>query len=168
MLGTATDEGAGPMRDRIPMGLLAAATLAVAVAACGGGDTLTHEELVTKANEICSEPVAQAQEIVESPPDMSAGLDEQWVKELGEAAPLIQTVAQGLATLEPPSEDEDRYADLVEAYETLADTMQNAANAAETGDTALVNEQLPAAVAALAAADAAATDLGMEECARAD
>ena len=139
-----------------------------AVTACGGQDTLTHEELVSKANEICSEPVAQAQAIVSDPPDPTSGLDEAWVQELGEAAPLILTAAQGLASLDPPPEDEETYSDMVAAYESLADTMQNAADAAETGDEALVGQQITGALAALQAADAAATELGIEECARAE
>jgi len=56
----------------------------------------------------------------------------------------------------------------VAAYETLADTMQNLADAAETGDTALAGEQLATAAEALADADAAATALGIEGCARAE
>jgi len=40
------------------------AVVGVLVAACGGQETLTHDELVTKANEVCSERVAEAQMIV--------------------------------------------------------------------------------------------------------
>jgi hypothetical protein len=144
------------------------AVVGVLVAACGGQETLTHDELVTKANEVCSERVAEAQMIVEGAPAASEELDAEWVEQLGEAAPLIQTTAQGLATLNPPPEDEDLYSDLVAAYETLADTMQNLADAAETGDTALAGEQLATAAEALADADAAATALGIEGCARAE
>ncbi len=137
------------------------------LAACGGQDTLTHEELVSKANQICAEPVAQAKAIVSDPPDPTSGLDEQWVQELSDAAPLILTAAQGLASLDPPSEDEETYADLVASYETLADTMGNAAAAAEAGDAALVGQQISSALVALEAADAAAVELGIEECGRA-
>ena len=144
----------------------ALATVGILLAACGGQETLTHDELVQKANEVCSEPVAQAQEIVGTAPSPGEAPSEEWIAQLGEAAPLILTAAQGLATLNPPPEDEDLYSDLVAAYDTLAETMQNAANAAEAGDTALVQQQLPAAEAALEDADAAATALGIEECAR--
>jgi hypothetical protein len=152
------------MPSRSPLAPVVAFTLSL-LAGCGGQDTLTHEELVSKANEICAEPVSRAQAIVGEAPDPTSGLDEAWVQQLDEAAPLVLTAAQGLASLEPPAEDEDAYTDMVEAYQTLADTMQNAADAAAAGDEALVGQQIAAGLTALQTADAAATALGIEECA---
>ena len=86
-------------------------------AGCGDGDhdTLTKEEWITRAEAVCADMIAQEEEIAEpeSPEDMAAGADQ--------IAEITRTGIDELETLPAPEGDEDAVAEILAAFDDLAD-----------------------------------------------
>jgi len=130
---------------------------------CSGQDQLTHEELVSKANGICAEPIAQAQ-MVMGQPGMSTAELTTWGTSAGEAAPGIQAMSQALGALDPSSDDKATYSDMVAEYQSLGDTLQNAGEAAASGDMNMLTMNATGSAEAASQASKDANQLGIDQC----
>ena len=123
-------------RLRRAVGLLAV-PLAALLCACGGGspggDTLSRDEFVTRANEICRD----AREDAAYPQKPRS--DEAFAEALDSAAAAYRDLHSRLSALRPPSELESdveallRNADVADTVETVADAVRKEGSLAALG-----------------------------------
>jgi hypothetical protein len=111
--------------------LSAAATLTVAIAACGGGsDPVSAEELVQQGDEVCGKVQERFAEIQMAPPASATEGADQAGELLG-----VADDAQGeLRDIEPPEELRDRYDTYLDARESVSDALERGKQAAEDQD----------------------------------
>jgi hypothetical protein len=105
--------------------LLAVALPLAAIAGCGGGgasgESLSREEFVTRANEICRD-AAQDATILRNPKG-----DEETAEALDAAAAAVRDLSSRLRDLSPPSELADNVEALLQNGGLMADTLDKAA-----------------------------------------
>jgi hypothetical protein len=113
-------------RLRRAAGLLAV-PLAALLCACGGGtpggDTLSRDEFVTRANEICRD----AREDAAYPQNPRS--DEEFAEALDSASAAFRDLHSRLSALGPPSELESDVEALLRNAEFVADTLEKMADA---------------------------------------
>ena len=133
-------------------------TAGLLVAGCGnddddGGDALSHEELITQGNEICSE----GNDEVDAAAEELFSNTEQPTEEQAEAfvndtlVPSIQGQIDDLRDLEGPSEDEDALNPILDEAETVLGELEADPALVEQDTFGSVNQQLD--------------DFGLTECA---
>jgi ElaB/YqjD/DUF883 family membrane-anchored ribosome-binding protein len=121
------------MARRLPTALLlASALLATAAAGCGGSDTgqVSAEELVSRADQICSEGRERFEEVqAESPSSASAAAEQT-----GELAQIAGDELDELREIRPPDELSEPYDDYLEARERALELLEQGRDAAEDKD----------------------------------
>ncbi len=133
------------------------------LAACSDG-SLTHEELVSQANEICARTTAEEEQITGPSGEPTEETIAQYADVIGRTADLVEGAVDDLDGLTPPDEDDEAYARLVEAWGAVAESARAAQQAAADGDFEAAGAALEGVVSASHDADAAAEELGLQEC----
>lgn len=142
--------------------LLSFASGVILAAGCGGeggGDRLTRDEFVSRAEEICEEYDGRIEEIPEPESEEQLG---EYTDE------LVQIVEEGVAEfreLRPPEELQDEYDRWMESNEEAVDAARELDQAVEEGDAGRLTEIQAEAEQKEEEADELARDLGLEECA---
>jgi hypothetical protein len=135
----------------------AVVALIATIAGCGGGRTLTHRQLVERADSICNAASARARALPRptSVPRIIAFVDQ--------AAPVVTDLQRRLSALKPSGADRARYEQLLRDQSSGLAALPKLKTAAETGNATEAQQ----AAAALAAnpADRDARALGMTACA---
>lgn len=150
------------------------AVLVAVAAGCGGGnggDGLSKDELISQADEIC-EKYAERQEVLqEGAPeeDPTAGdvSDETWDRAaefLRDAADLVRDQTAELRELEPPEEDEADWDENLERLESVADSLDEGAQAAADKDRDALVRIFRDVQRVGAEADRYAREYGFREC----
>jgi len=137
-------------RQRPPW--VAAVLVAAALSACGGdegGERLTREELIARADAICAEASAELDALgePESGPELAGLADE--------AAAIAESQLERLRDLRPPVEDEGDYAAMLDLTERQIEATRGIAAAAAEGDA----EAAQARIAEVQELDGEADDL---------
>jgi hypothetical protein len=126
--------------------------VAAALSACGGdegGERLTREELIARADAICAEASAELDALgePESGPELAGLADE--------AAAIAESQLERLRDLRPPVEDEGDYAAMLDLTERQIEATRGIAAAAAEGDA----EAAQARIAEVQELDGEADDL---------
>jgi hypothetical protein len=152
-------------------GLVAGVSL-LALAGCGGdggGERLSKDELISKADAICTKYNSQRGEIDYPNADPTAeGTSDDDVRAfegpLNETADLAEGQVGELRELKPPEDVEDRYGTAMDDLDTVAEAAREAADAAGDADRAGVKAAYEKAGRAGDEADAIAREIGMKVC----
>ena len=131
-----------------------ALSLSAALTGCGGSDdeTLTHDEFVTQANKICADGSAELEEATAAIGD--APTDEQIASFVTDTlVPNIDDQKEAIDDLSPPEDDEAAVEEMIDALGDGLDTLEDDPMA------------ITASPGPFEAANTAATDLGLTDCA---
>lgn len=142
--------------------IVAASLAALAFAACGGDDTLSKEEYIERADEICEDIDRQIRELGE-PEDPEAF--EELVEEGTE---ITNNGLERLRELEPPEEDRDQINRMLNKIEEAVELLPEIQEALEDRDVEELQRLQTQVQAAANEAQEIAEDYGFEQCARAD
>ena len=139
---------------------LALVLLALALAACGGGDDrLSRQELVSQADAICMDFERRIDELGE--PQSLEALAEF----AREAQPIFDEGLDELRELEPPEDLEETYGRWIATGDETADVLQELGEAAGDGDEAEVRRISERADDLDQRSDRLARRIGLKECA---
>jgi hypothetical protein len=135
----------------------AAAASSLGLAACGG-DTLSRQELTTKADAICQRAKAELQKLDE-PKTIGD------VKQLADAAVEVnERAAKDLKALEPPDAVAADYAKAMKNIDKQTDLARRLGTAAEKQDTAGIQRIAADGQRLDAEGDRLAKNIGLKEC----
>ena len=141
--------------------MAAAAIVATAASACGGGDgngELSAEEFRKQADAICAEFEAKLDAVE---PPASADDIERFVNE---AVPIIEEGTNELNSLQPPEEFEDEWTRVEEINEENLGTIRAVQTAYEEGDLEQARRLLQDAGRNEEEADRLAREIGLTKC----
>lgn len=136
-----------------------AATLALAVAACGGGDNEDDADFISQVNAVCADYGPRLAFLAPPAEDV-----EEWAAVGGDLGDLLEASVNELRQLEPPEGLEEDYAAWLEQRTTMATAMRDVQAAGGLHDEAGVEEALQQVEAGIAEADAIAEEAGFDEC----
>lgn len=141
------------------LGPLPLCLLVVTAAACGGGDRLSREEYVAKADAICEKYGKQLDALPE-PQTVAevAGVAER-------ALPIARKGVDELRRLEPPEELESKVDDWLARDAKNVQAIENLRDAAKDGDPAKIRSIVAESAANEKKADALAREIGLAKCA---
>jgi hypothetical protein len=132
---------------------------ALVLAACGGdGGELSEAELREQGNAICAKYETQIDELT-TPSSV-----EEIPAYVEKAAPIVQQEIEELKALEPPSEDQETFDQMIAAAEKTLVAGRDLSDAAEENDDAAIEQALNEGNAASDQADRHAQALGLSEC----
>ena len=106
------------------------AVLGFGVAACGGGETLSKEAFVKRADALCKQYKARAK-AVERPKDIQDSADV--AQYLDEVTPILKEGLAKLKALKPPEDVQSDWDDYIDQLKTGTRLLDSAAEKAETG-----------------------------------
>jgi hypothetical protein len=140
---------------------LAAALIAAVLPACGGdggGERLTREELIARADAICAEASDRLDALGE--PETP----EQLARLADEAAAIAEEQLGRLRNLRPPAENEDEYAAMLDLTEKQIEATRGISEAAAAGDADAAQARIAEVKRLDDEADRLASAYGFEVC----
>lgn len=139
---------------------LTASLAILGLAGCGGedADTLSKEDFVSQGDAICAQLDTDA-EALEAPAD-----EADFGGYLSELAELARGAREEFAALTPPEDGVEVQKALLDAIDNSTETIDGAAEAAESGDTVTAGDLATQAAEEGGAADQQAQDYGFQEC----
>jgi hypothetical protein len=137
---------------------LTAVIATAGLSGCGGGHSVSHQDVVARANAICF----QAQQTLRSVPTPTGGT-ETLAAYLNKISPIVAREARQLRKLPQASQQQDTLNRFIDATAALVTDYKAAAHAATAGD----NDAVQQALAKLRASPAAhyASQYGLKQCA---
>jgi hypothetical protein len=139
--------------------LLAALLLAVA-AACGGDDDSEAEtEFRAEVNAVCADYGPKLALLAPPAEDV-----DEWAAIAADMGDLLEASVNDLRLVEPPDDLSDGYAAWLDLRARLLTTMRDVQIAGGLHDDSAVDASLRQAEETMAAADARAEELGLEDC----
>jgi hypothetical protein len=118
---------------RLTIGVAAAVALSLALAACGGGSPLSHDEYQQKLTTLGRQANQQAA-VVLGALFASKGDLKKIAPQIDQAADAIGGYADQLDGLTPPDDAADANAKLVEGFHAAENVLHQMADAAKAGD----------------------------------
>lgn len=117
------------MRKPLAAGVaVLAVALSLGLAACGSDDSdesLSHEDLIVKADEICVKYEERLDELTESSLDDSSGKPEVVAFISDEIVPLYEEQIDELKALEPNADDAEAWDDMLSTLESEVQTVKD-------------------------------------------
>jgi hypothetical protein len=139
---------------------LAALLAALLLAACGGDhDSEGETEFRAEANAVCADYRPKLALLAPPAEDV-----DEWAAIGADMGDLLEASVNDLRLLEPPDDLSDGYAEWLDLRAQLLTTMRDVQIAGGLHDDSAVDASLRQAEATMAAADARAEELGLEDC----
>jgi hypothetical protein len=138
--------------------------LALLLAACGGTERLTKEQLVAQGDSICKEASVKADPIGTNLGNPSAETLPQWSDALGQLLPIYEDLVGKLKALNPPEADQATWDKITGGLDQIVAGIKTAKDAASKGDLAGFQTALAAIDTASGESGQLASDYGFQEC----
>jgi hypothetical protein len=136
-----------------------AATLALALVACGGGDDAEDADFISQVNAVCADYGPRLAFLAAPAEDV-----EEWAAVGGDLGDLLEASVNELRRLEPPEGLEEDYAAWLEQRAAMETAMRDVQAAGGLHDEPGVEEALQRVEAGIAEADAIAEEAGFDGC----
>jgi hypothetical protein len=142
----------------------AVVVLALLLAACGGTERLTKEQLIAQGDAICKDASTKADPIGNGLGEPSTETLSQWGDALGQLLPIYEDLVGKLKALNPPEADQATWEKITGGLDQVVQSVKAAKDAAASGDLAGFQTAFTAIVKASGESGQLAADYGFQEC----